>query len=392
MTVGAASDPAAPDRRAVNRGIAVLRLALLPIALIELPNRSDDLPFDLYPYLVAVLGLYALAVLVLAWRPGEPAPPPIVQAVLDLVLIAALVYASGGSESPLRFSFYVLPVIAALRLSPLLTATWTALALGAYLLVTIPHPDTRVPADASLVLEESLELIWVGAAAVMLSTLVGRRERTLAALAESRRELVRQALEAEAQERRRLAQVLHDDAIQNVLLARQEVTDLERGVKGAGPRARQALDETHRQLRDEVFAMHPVGLERAGPQAVLQHFADDAARRGGFQVRVSVDPELAQAGDELLYACARELLVNAAKHARASHVDVSLRRRPGGLALRIDDDGVGLAPRRLDQAPSGGHIGFASMSERVRAVGGEVDVDSRPGRGTTITVVLPRDR
>ncbi len=392
MSRPAGPDPAAPDDPAVNRGIAVLRLALVPIALIELHGRTHDLAVDIYPYLVGILAAYALTLLAVSFRAESRMPPPAVQAVIDLVLISALVYTSGGASSPLRFAFYVLPIIAALRLSPRLTAAWTAVALVAYLVVTIPHPASRLPADRTLLLYESLTLIWVGAAAVMLSALVGRRARSFAALAESRRELVRQSLDAEARERHRLAQVLHDDAIQNVLLARQEVTDLERGVPGAGARAQHALDETHRQLRDEVFAMHPVGLERAGPAAVLQYFAEDAGRRGRFATQVHVDPAAADAHDDLLYAVAREILTNIAKHARASSVDVRLIARAGRLELTVSDDGVGFAPERLGEALAAGHIGLASIAERVSAVGGELRIDGDGGHGTTITVTLPSPR
>ncbi len=388
MNHAAGPDPAAPDDPAVNRGIAVLRLALVPIALIELHGRTHDLAVDLYPYLVGILGAYALLLLVVSFRAESRMPPPAAQAVIDLILISALVYTSGGAGSPLRFAFYVLPIIAALRLSPRLTAAWTAVALAAYLVVTVPHPASRLPADRTLVLYESLTLIWVGAAAVMLSALVGRRARNFAALAESRRELVQQSLDAEARERRRLAQVLHDDAIQNVLLARQEVTDLERGVPGAGARAQRALDETHRQLRHEVFAMHPVGLERAGPAAVLRYFADEAGRRGNFEAQVHVDPAAAEVDDDLLYTVAREILTNVVKHAHASSVDVGLAVRAGRLELTVRDDGVGFAPERLGEALAAGHIGLASIAERARAVGGELRIDGDTGHGTTITVTL----
>jgi len=386
---GAALDPA--DAGVADRGIAALRLALLPIALIALPTKRADLAIDAFPILLAVFAVYAIAMLTLSVRRPQPSAP-LGQALCDLVVIAALVFTSGGASSPLRFAFYVLPIIAALRLSPRLTATWTALALAAYVLATVPHPSTQLPGDLDLLAVEALTLGWVGAAAVMLSALVGRRERMLEDLAASRRRLVQQSLDAAARERRRLAQALHDDAIQNVLLARQEVTDLARGVAGAEDRARAALDETHRQLREEVFAMHPVGLERAGLGAVLRHLADDAARRGHFIATVQVDRSAVDARNDLLVSSARELLTNAAKHAHAAGVDVTVHCDDGWLRLTVVDDGDGFAAQRLGQALADGHIGLAATAERIRAVGGQITIDSTPTAGTTIIATFPAEQ
>jgi two-component system NarL family sensor kinase len=205
----------APDAAATNRGVALLRLALVPIALIvDLPDRRDAA----FVVVLTLFGVYATALLALSLRsPRRPPAGP--QAIADLAWIAALVYVSGGADSPLRFAFFVMPIAAAVRLSPRLTALWLALALAAYLLVAVPHPRTDVPEDLDFIVEQGLALLWVGTGAVMLSALLARRERSLAALAEARRRLVRQALEAEARERRRLAEALHDEAIQNVLAA-----------------------------------------------------------------------------------------------------------------------------------------------------------------------------
>ena len=183
-----------------------------------------------------------------------------------------------------------MPVAAAVRLSPRLTALWLALALATYLLVAVPHPRTDVPADLDFIAEQALALLWVGGGAVMLSGLLGHRERSLAALAEARRLLVRQALEAETRERRRLAEALHDEALQNLLVARQEVTDAAAGVPGATDRARAAIDATGDQLRREVLAMHPLGPERAGLAAAVTSIARGAERRGGFRAHVTRRP------------------------------------------------------------------------------------------------------
>jgi two-component system NarL family sensor kinase len=337
---------------------------------------------------------YAVVALALVWRAPGGRRLSAAASVIDLVALSLVIYTSGGPDSPVKYVFYVLPVAAALRLSPSLTAAWSALAIGAYLAVALPHPGTNLPGDLDLLLSDSLALAWVGGAAVMLSALVGYRQRALGELAATRRALVQQALDAEAHERRRLAEELHDHAIQNVLLARQEVTDVERGRPGAAQRLREALDETDRQLRREVFEMHPLGLERAGLTAVLRALADHAARRGGFQVEVTVAPAAEHAGpQELLVSAARELLTNAAKHARAAHVRVVVAA-PGddaGVELTVADDGSGIAEGRLETAVEDHHIGVASLIERVRAAGGQVRIATGPAEGTTVTVRLPAE-
>jgi two-component system NarL family sensor kinase len=381
--------PAAPGAAAANRGMALLRLGFLPLALLELSTSHGDLGQDYYPVVVALFAAYALVLVALDRAASLRPPPPLAQALVDLGFISALVYTSGGASSPLRFAFYVLPVVAAVRLSPRTTATWAATALVAFLLVTLPHPGTDLSSEGTTLAREVLALAWIGAAAVMLSTHAARRERALVELAASRRRLVQQALDAEARERRRLAQALHDEAIQNVLVARQEVTDMTRGVPGAAERAQFALDETHRQLREEVFAMHPVGLERAGLAAVLRRLGEEAGRRGRFEVAIEADAAAGEMTNELAMFVARELLANAAKHARATLVQVDLRRDPRGLRLTIRDDGVGFPPERLAEALADGHIGLASVSERLRAAGGELTVEGGPGAGTHITATIP---
>ena len=377
------------EAAAANRGVALLRLGFLPLALIELSRSHTELGRDFFPLVVALFAVYALALLALAYVGSSKPPPPLVQALADLVFISMLVYTSGGAGSPLRFAFYVLPIVAAVRLSPRTTATWAGVALLAFLAVTLPHPGTDLSSEGGLLAREGLTLAWIGAAAVMLSALVSRRERALVELAASRRRLVQQSLDAEARERRRLAQALHDEAIQNVLVARQEITDMAHGVPGAAERAQFAIDETHRQLREEVFAMHPVGLERAGLAAVLRRLGDEAGRRGGFAVHLDVDPLAADATNDLVMFVGRELLANVAKHARASRVDIDVRSEPRGLRLVVRDDGVGFPHERLGLALSDGHIGLASITERVRAAGGEVTVESDEGAGTRITATFP---
>jgi two-component system NarL family sensor kinase len=380
-----------PEVRTANevRGIAVLRLALIPIAVLN-QSSHDDLRSDLFPWAILVFGIYGLVSLLATFRGRGSGRLSLVPALIDLCAVSVLVYTTGGEHSSLRFAFYVLPIAAALRLSPKLTATWAALSVLAYLAVTLPHPDTVLPSDLNRLFDDSLSLLWVAAAAVMLSAMVGQRQRVLVEFAEMRRDLVQQALDAGAHEQRRLAEALHDEAVQNVLLARHELTDAVRGGPGAEGRARAALDETDRQLRHEIFAMHPLGLERAGLAAVLSSLADNEGRRGGFSatVEVSAGAEGARHHD-LIVATARELLTNVVKHADATHVDIHVRNQDHQLQLSVADDGAGVLSEQIDQAVTQGHIGLAALRERIRSRAGRLEISSRLEGGTTIRVTIP---
>ena len=224
----------------------------------------------------------------------------------------------------------------------------------------------------------------------MLSAMVGRRQRAIVEFAERRRALVQQALDAEANEQRRLAEALHDQAVQNVLLARQELTDIARGVPGAEQRARAALDETDRQLRHEIFAMHPLGLQQVGLRSVLDSLATNAARQAGFTTTVSVTPSAERsAHHDLIVATVRELLTNVVKHAGATHVDITVRSANGMLLLRVADDGSGIEPGQVERALADGHIGLAALRERVGSRSGRLMIATTPDNGTEIEVTLP---
>jgi len=122
---------------------------------------------------------------------------------------------------------------------------------------------------------------------------------------------------------------------------------------------------------------------------VLRDAAGIAARRGGFDVELDVEPQLSGIHDDLLSWAARELLTNAAKHSRARRVTVGLASEGDRLRLTVADDGVGFAAERLQEAVAGGHIGVAAMRERLAAAGGSLQVATAPGGPTSFTVRVP---
>jgi two-component system NarL family sensor kinase len=366
--------------------LAVVRLVALPLFL--LAERAVDHPAARtgpFPWLLAAAALYALAALAaeLTERRFLSAGA---QAGIDVVLVAALVETSGGPFSSLRYAFFLLPVGAALLLRPRTTALASLAAVAIYAVIAATYPDPEdVRRDAiGFEFTQGLFLLWMGVAATLLAAILTRRAEQVATLAAQRRRLVAQTLDAEDAARRRLAEALHDDALQNLLAARQLLGHGDAELVAAG------LDAGVRQIREAVFDLHPYLLDHAGLRAALQAIADQVAQRGGPAVTVTVDPGAQGVHDQLVFSLARELLANAVRHAGATRIEIRAGRTADAVELEVADDGVGIDPARVRAAPLRGHIGLASCRERTEAIGGSFAVGRGPGgRGTVVVVSLP---
>jgi signal transduction histidine kinase len=216
---------------------------------------------------------------------------------------------------------------------------------------------------------------------------LGNHATQISELSASRGRLVGQILAAEEAERRRLAEALHDDAMQNLLAARQDLED------GVGPadvaRACVALDSTIDRLRDAIFELHPAVLERVGLAAAVEAVADRQGRRAGFDTFVDVEPSADADIDGLIFTICRELLANAAEHSGATQVSIAVRALPDSVTLEVADDGRGFERPGLKAALERGHIGLASASERIEALGGSFEIKTRLGVGTVIRATVP---
>lgn len=367
--------------------LAVIRLAALPVffaaeRLVDHPEPRTD---GFATVFVAPAG-YAVIALLAEMR-ERPLASATALAAADLLLIAALVETSGGPFSELRYAFFLIPVSSALLLRPALTAAVSGIGVVVYALIALTYPDaTAIQSDAiGFELTQVLFLIWMGAAATLLSLVLTRRRDEVATLATSRGRLVAQALDAEDRARRRLAEVLHDEALQNLLAARQL---LDAGDPESIALAREGLDVGVTQIREAVFDLHPYLLEQAGLRAALQAVAERAGRRSGFTAVVEVDPEADGMFDQLLFSVGRELLANAAKHSAATTVTVTVRRAGPDIEMVVADDGRGIDLAAAGAARAQGHIGLASCAERAEAVGGTLNVEPA-SRGTVARMRVP---
>jgi two-component system NarL family sensor kinase len=201
--------------------------------------------------------------------------------------------------------------------------------------------------------------------------------------------LLKDVIEAEERERRRVAAELHDDALQTLLAARSDIVEGLQGDAEALASAHDSVAETVRKLRELMARMTtPAAAETPVGQAVAE-IAASVERRTGAAGRVDVAPELAAEPDGLVVAIARELLVNVAKHARATRFEVRLARTdPSRVTLEVLDDGIGMANVNRTELQRDGHLGLRLLEERVAARDGELRFDARAGGGTRVVVNL----
>lgn len=215
-----------------------------------------------------------------------------------------------------------------------------------------------------------------------------KQSRAIADLAQARGELVSQLMLAEERTRQRIAQVLHDDALQRLLAAHQDLLEAAPGREGV-TRAQHALKATIERLREAVAALHPVTHQQGDLDTALDAVVRQQASRGGFRYTVRVEPDASGIEDELVLSAARELVSNVAKHARASRCAVSVDRRGDLIELEVADDGVGIPAGRQEAALRDGHIGLASTIQRMKAMGGDGEVTSSVDRGTVVKAAIP---
>jgi len=215
-----------------------------------------------------------------------------------------------------------------------------------------------------------------------------------AALAVSHREVQQLAgrlLTAHEDERRRIARELHDDITQR--LARFAIDAGRMESAADAPEGVRPLREGLVRLSEDVHALsyrlHPAVLDDLGLVEALKTECDRVARSGELRVEVEASalPAALPAEASLcLFRVAQEALGNAARHAHASAVTVLLSSRSKGLELAVSDNGSGFDPKGPRDHAS---LGLASMRERVRLLQGKLDIESTPGRGTTVVAWVP---
>jgi signal transduction histidine kinase len=216
-----------------------------------------------------------------------------------------------------------------------------------------------------------------------------------AAVAIENARLYEQARElAAVQERQKLARELHDSVSQSIYSIALGLHSARIQIDRDPDQLPASLDDLITQagaalaeMRALIFELRPESLEREGLVAALTKQAAALEARHELLVRDDLceEPRLSIAVKQELFRIAQEALHNTVKHARAHKVDLALRLSSEAVSLEIRDDGVGFDP--TSSFP--GHLGLRSMQERVSQLGGRLQIESAPGRGTRLLALVP---
>ncbi|RMH04444.1 MAG: PAS domain S-box protein [Nitrospirae bacterium] len=201
---------------------------------------------------------------------------------------------------------------------------------------------------------------------------------------------------AQEEERRRIAQELHDDLNQRLAVLALTI-QAEQHTRPPSDPVFTFLEHVYEhvsQISDEIrrlaYQLHPSKIEDLGLEVALESLVKDFSRlRGisvGFQAK-DVPRAVPLPMASCLYRIAQEGLMNIARHAYATNVEITLERRDGGLRLIIKDNGVGFDPATLRAGPHG--LGLVTMQERIRHVNGILSLQTAKGKGTELAAWVP---
>lgn len=254
--------------------------------------------------------------------------------------------------------------------------------------------------------EATGRLIWLPFAGLLLASLVllwlvqvplaMRLGRRLQRTQEEREALLVRAVEASADERRRIAADLHDGPVQDLAgisysLSAAAETEASPATKATLREGAAGTRDAMRRLRTLLVEIHPPNLRASGIEAALVDLLAPLRARG-LETELRIDPqaELGEADEQLVYRGAAEALRNVERHAEATRVAVALRGEDDAVRLEVVDDGAGFTPEERQRRRDEGHLGLSLLEELAARAGATVEVRSTPGTGTTFTLSVPR--
>jgi len=311
---------------------------------------------------------------------------------IDITLISFAIHVTGGLKSDLWLIYFVVILFESLYSTPFQKYLITLTVALAYLMATLPHARQGALMPDSVYLRIFLSRLFfltlVGSLAFRISRNVQESDRELSHLREQM---------AANEERGRIAREVHDGlghALVSVILRlelcarliRKSPEEAETLLKEEIPALRTAWNEG----RDLAFHLRPWDTDTATealPDALRRHLGR-FAERTGVQIALKVEGTPCHLRPNAAFELIRivqEALTNAAKHAQATSVEVTLNYpETGGVLCTIQDNGIGFIPEE-----KGAGFGLQTMRDRAHALGGRLTLESAPGQGAKIQVTLP---
>jgi two-component system sensor histidine kinase UhpB len=223
--------------------------------------------------------------------------------------------------------------------------------------------------------------------------------RPMQQLFEARGQLLHRVFHAQEQERARIARDLHDEIGQHLtaILVGLKTIEASPDLPTAKTRAEELRDVAalaHSEVRRLARGLRPGVLEELRLEPAIERICEEFQTAHGIPIELKIEPgacdHLATDCETALYRIVQEALTNAARHSRATGIEVSLACRDNKTVLRISDNGRGFsAMPSAGSAQGAGKIGLASIRERALMLGGQFLVHSEPNRGTTVQVTIP---
>lgn len=213
--------------------------------------------------------------------------------------------------------------------------------------------------------------------------------------------LLKRVLEVQEEERKRIAQDLHDDMGQYLNAVKVQATSLLFEQSGTEFHANivqrivETTDHAYQSARNLMYALRPVALDELGLAAALEHLvqswqtnANTAPMSEQKMYSIEIIGEIDQLGELVNIATFRivqEALTNIAKHAKAKHIHIQVQKQAHQLQVKIIDDGVGFNPKQKSTG-----YGLLGMIERAEALNGSLEISSGKHNGTTVLLTLPQ--
>ncbi len=210
-----------------------------------------------------------------------------------------------------------------------------------------------------------------------------------------------QLLRLQDQERRRIARDLHDSTGQDLVALATTLSQLHASIPSPSRKLRklasqcQALaDQCIREVRTLSYLLHPPMLDEAGLEDAIRDYASGFTERTGIEVEVEISPHLGRMIPDVevaLFRVVQESLTNIQRHSGSPQARIRIDRDPAKITLEIGDKGNGISGnlrRRKAESPFGPGVGIPSMHERVKLIGGHLEIESS-NSGTTVRVTIP---